>query len=554
MDSEEGLVLVNRLLYPNLGRNLDNVQTLIIRELLQEPRKTYLQISTANGYTEQHIRDVGAALWQSLSEVLGSPISKKNFQAVLEQYGRSQASPTPSTSSSTKLDSSKQVTVALDFVGREGAIANLDKLVSSGKKFILIHQRGGEGKTTLAKQYLKQRFNDKVLEFLIAKEPNAVSSVEILLEEPLRKMGTESGLELGASLNRLRQKLKTIKLGVLIDNLETILDGDGKIFEPHRSYLELLRILVDTDVQSITLLTSRSQLCESSLDIETYHLEILDIVAWQEYFRSQGLDIEKDYSTIKAMYKTHGGNALAMKLRCGRAMKDFEGDIDAYWKSARGEQLLKGEVRNDDSQLRNLIIDQFDYLANVDIAAYSLLIRMGCYRYQDDAPKIPEGGLFCLLWDVPEEEQGRVITSLRERALIEFNFNKLKRSAEYWLHPEVKSEAISRLRKITDWEIAHQEAARFWHNEIEQIENAEDALKAFESYYHYLMIENYEEAGNELLFRRPNSVEQTNKLEGGATLGGSLIKHSLFSQIESAAKRLVAKVTNKQYLSNTNSL
>lgn len=535
MDSEEGLVLVNRLLYPNLGKNLDNVQTLIIRELLQEPRKTYLQISTASGYTEQHIRDIGAALWQSLSEVLGSPISKKNFQAVLEQYGQSQSSSVPTTNQ--------------NFVGREEAIIDLNKLVNSGKKLILIHKRGGEGKTTLAKQYLKQHFGDKVLEFLIAKEPNAVSSVEVLLEESLRKLGAEPGLELGASLNRLRQKLKIIKVGVLIDNLETILDGDGKICKPYRSYLELLRILVDTDIQSITLITSRSQLCESNLDVETYDLKTLNIAAWQEYFRNQGLDIEKDFLTMEAMHKTHGGNALAMKLRCGRTMKDFEGDIDAYWKSAGGDRLLKGEVRNDDSQLRNLIIEQFDYLANVDKAAYNLLIRMGCYRYQDDAPKISEGGLFCLLWDVPEEEQGRVITSLRERALIEFNFNKLKRSAEYWLHPEIKSEAISRLKKTRDWEIAHQQAARFWHNEIEQIESAEDALKAFESYYHYLMIENYEEAGNELLFRRPNSVEQANELEGGATLGGSLIKHSLFAQIESAAKRLVAKVNNKQYLS-----
>ena len=549
MGIDELLEFANELISESVGRPLSTLETQIFRGSWD--KHTYEKIAEPTSYSVSHVKDEGAELWKRLSTVLEKQVTKTNFQVVLECEckQRSQACSTPITLFLTKPNTSQHAPVDQSFVGRGEAIANLDKLIASGRKLILIHQRGGEGKTTLAKQYLKQHFGDKVLEFLIAKEPNAVSSVEILLEEPLRKLGTEPGLELGASLNRLRQKLKLIKVGVLIDNLETILDGDGKIFEPYRSYLELLRILVDTDVRSTTLITSRSQLCESNLDIETYHLEILDIVAWQEYFRSQGLDIEKDYSTMKAMYKTHGGNALAMKLRCGRAMKDFEGDIDAYWKSARGDRLLKGEVRNDDSQLRNLIVEQFDYLANVDTVAYSLLIRMGCYRYQDDAPKTSEGGLFCLLWDVSEEEQGRIITSLRDRALIEFNFNKVRRDSEYWLHPEIKSEAISRLKKITDWEVAHQQAARFWHDEVEQIENTEDALRAFESYYHYMMIEDYEKAANELLFRRPNSVEETNKFEGGATLGGSLIKHSLFSQIESAAKQLVVKVTNKQYLS-----
>jgi hypothetical protein len=56
-----------------------------------------------------------------------------------------------------------------NFVGREGAIADLNTLISRGAKVIVIQARGGVGKTTLARKYLQQEF-DSVLEFPIAKE------------------------------------------------------------------------------------------------------------------------------------------------------------------------------------------------------------------------------------------------------------------------------------------------------------------------------------------------------------------------------------------------
>ena len=46
--------------------------------------------------------------------------------------------------------------------------------------------------------------------------------------------------------------------------------------------------------------------------------------------------------------------------------------------------------------------------------------RLGCYRYQD-VPTVPTEGLLCLLWDVPEGQCRRVIESLRNRSLVEFN-------------------------------------------------------------------------------------------------------------------------------------
>ena len=140
-----------------------------------------------------------------------------------------------------------------NFVGREGAIANLNNLINEGAKVIQIIAPGGIGKTTIAKKYLANKFKT-VLEFFIGKETKNIASVEGLLEEKLPKLNIEPGRELMISLDRLKQKLQTEEIGILIDNLEPALDGNGNFIEPHRSYVELLRVLTDFSVKSITLI------------------------------------------------------------------------------------------------------------------------------------------------------------------------------------------------------------------------------------------------------------------------------------------------------------
>lgn len=53
------------------------------------------------------------------------------------------------------------------------------------------------------------------------------------------------------SIDRLKRKLQAERIGILIDNLEPALDAAGKFIEPHRRYVELLRVLADPAVQSI---------------------------------------------------------------------------------------------------------------------------------------------------------------------------------------------------------------------------------------------------------------------------------------------------------------
>ena len=252
--------------------------------------------------------------------------------------------------------------------------------------------------------------------------------------------------------------------------------------------MELLRILADPTVKSITLITSREALGET-LDISLYRLPILTLEAWQTYFQNR--KILCDIQEIEAIWNAYQGNALAMKLLSERVLLDYSGNAAAFWQ----EQQKMGVLLTMD----NLIKEQFDRLENIDLNAYHLLCRMGCFRYQD-VPTVPLEGLFCLLWDVAESQQGQVVNALKSRSLVDMI------DGEYQLHPLIRKEAINRLRNSEDWEKANRQSAEFWAKNVEKINTAKDALIGFEGYYHHLALEKWEECANFLVARKKREI------------------------------------------------
>ncbi len=402
-----------------------------------------------------------------------------------------------------------------NFVGRESAFTHINNLINKGAKIILIQSPGGGGKTTLANKYLRNKFKI-VIEFPIAKETKDIASVESLLEEKLRQLGEEPGREFIVSLDRLKQKLQTEEIGILIDNLEPALDASGKFIEQHRSYVELLRILTDSSLKSLTLITSREKLYEASIEIETYGLPGLTLAAWQEYFNHQKIINSESLQEIRDAF---GGNAKAMNVISKAIIQDYDRDLEKYWLKNKEDLLIE-------STLENLIKEQFKRLQEINIHdAYNLLCRMGCYRYQD-VPTVPEKGLFCLLWDVAENKHQRIIRVLKERGLVEFYHD------DYWLHPVIRKEAIERLRNSEDWEKVNVQAGEFWTESIKEVNTVKDALTAFESYYHYLSIEDYEKIVNILFIYRRNDKNKWHRFKGGISLFSDFRRLGLLRNIE----------------------
>lgn len=173
-----------------------------------------------------------------------------------------------------------------------------------------------------------------------------------------------------------------------------------------------------------------------------------------------------------------------MGILLGAVREDFESDFNAYWQENGCDPLVE-------TDLKNLVASQFNRLQVLDPEAYHLLCRLGCYRYQEIS-SVPRAGLLSLLWDVEQVKRRRLIESLRNRSLVEYV------RGEYWLHPVIRAEALSRLTDAQQ-QTVHGKIAQFWTEKVITITSVQDAITALEAYYHYVAIQDYEQAGQVIL-------------------------------------------------------
>jgi tetratricopeptide (TPR) repeat protein len=525
MDREAALMWIDTLILETTGERLTALQSVVLQQVWQGQK--YAEIAVYYGCTEGHVKDVGAELWQVLSEHLGQKVTKGNFRVTMERYGPAPILPENPVENPVEDQHRAALAESPKLLGRSAAIAHLNTLVQQGCQIIVIQGEGGLGKTTLAQHYLHHQGFAVVLELLMAKETPNITTAERVVEEWLKQDFDEApGLEFGVTLDRLKRQLHGRRVGVLIDNLEPALDQQGRLLAAHRNYVELLRVLADARVPAVTLITSRDRLCEPGLTVEHYRLPGLAPSVWEQFF---GDRIAIDIPTLHCMHRAYGGNAKAMGILCGSIQADFEGDMVAYWQENNADPLAA-------TDLKNLAGSQINRLQALDPQAYRLLCRLGCYRYQD-IPAIPKAGLACLLWDVPITQHRQVIASLRNRSLIECA------KGEYWLHPVLRAEAIDRLRLSADWEMANQQAAEFWTASVSEIASFKDALQALEAYYHYVEINQYEWAGQVILKSRHNQWQQH------LPLGSTLYRMGLLQPLLNAIMQVLNNSSSEQNLS-----
>jgi len=457
--------------------------------------KTYPEIAEQIGYAETTIKNnIGPESLKKVSEALGRKTNKKTLIANIRECLSLEESQTELSSNSATESKDNDIP---DFVGRQDDFAVLDRFRSRGTKAVLIWGEWGIGKTQTASHYLKHKFGSKILDFRLTRDERMTTSIEYEIQAKLRgKLQEEPGQEFEVSLDRFKTRLRNESWGVWIDNLEPLLDEQGKILEKHWKYKVFLeQVACDPLTQSFFVITSRELLCEG-LDLETYKLSSLSIADWSEYF-----DVFEDqpdaYKVLSEMHRYFGGNALAMKNIRQSASEYRKTGLMGYWKD------YPYQDRSDSREnVKDLIKYQFDRLKLRNFNAYNLLCRMGCFRYQESA--VPHEALQAILWDIEENDRRSIIFILKSSGLIEVE------DGEFVLHPYIHEEANLRLKKNSHfWERSHLEAAAFWQSHVTKVVKLEDALKVLESYYHYLEVQSFEKAGEVLISRRESTWGQT---------------------------------------------
>ncbi len=526
VEIEKVLIFVDELICDRTNKPLSDLQTTIIREVWQG--KKYSEIADVYSCTEGHVKDAAADLWKLLSQISQQKITKSNFRNAIASL-----IDIPVKISQTGFAEVQD----RDFIGREQALDDLNQLASQNRKTILLQGLGGIGKTTLARKFLATQKFDLVLELLMAKETSNIISVHSIVEEWLKRdFQEEPGLELGVSLARLKRHLLKNQVAVLIDNFEPALDKQGQLIAQHRDYLELLRILADPQVKSLTLITSRDRLCEPELNLTHYLLSGLNIIAWMQYFKSLDLEFSSitiNESILGQIHHTYGGNPKAMRIIASVIQEDFAGDMTAYWQENKSYPLAE-------TNLKNLVARQFDRLENLDPQAYTMLCRLGCYRYQD-IDQISQAGLIALVPKLAPAKQRQIIKSLRNRSLLEFA------AGSYWLHPVIQAEALSRLDR-PEWEQVNRQIAQFYTTSVVQITDVETGLIALEAYYHYFAITDFAAAGQVILYSRSNQWGQH------LTLGTHLHRLGLSQPLLIAITQIIHRLDNPKISSELNNI
>jgi hypothetical protein len=391
-------------------------------------------------------------------------------------------------------------TLKSNFIGREKEITDIQNLdINQKAKIIVIQAAAGVGKTTLAQQYIESQ-GYKLVRLNMAKETENIEQVDSIVADCLKNdFNVNSVQELNGNLKLLSRKLKakhySQKIGILIDNLEPALDRDGKFIEKHRGYAELLKVLADSQVHSLTLITSRETLREDIYNIQQYPLCGLSIEAWQEFFKSS--KIKADDNDLEEINQAYGGNAKAMGLIAGQILlsrkekivdpKIKPADLNQYWQKNK-ERLLR-------NTLEDLFKDTFTRLQLLHPDAYRLLCRLGYCRYQK-VPTLAEEGLFSLLWDIQEEDRIKIIDSLINYFLVE------QKNDEYYLHPVIRAEAIRKIElNREEWKEINIRIADFYCRNARDItqSNQDRVTYAFEAIYHYDKIGEHEKCHKMLL-------------------------------------------------------
>ncbi len=226
------------------------------------------------------------------------------------------------------------------FYGREQEVALLSQWVLQERcRVASLWGMGGIGKSALAVHVIHRLAEH--FEVVIFRSLRDAPSCEELLEACLQVLSPESlallpeGLE--RRLNLLLEKLRTWRVLLVLDNLESLLEeGDvrGRLRPGFEAYGRLLRQVAQTGHQSCLLLTSREKPAElrglegSRMPVRSLRLGGLEVAACAQLLTEH--ELVGSPQDRPRLVERYGGNPLALNIVAETIADLFGGEIAQF--------------------------------------------------------------------------------------------------------------------------------------------------------------------------------------------------------------------------------
>ena len=361
MTHEEAIKLVAAALAPQL---LSTLQIQVFQRTWQE--QSYEKMARELNHEYSYIKDVGAELWQLLSQKLGIQVTKLNLPEAVARYAQ-QTQKLPKSSASHRVDWGEAPDVS-QFCGRAAQLATLEQwVVQDGCRLVAIVGMGGIGKTMLVTQLAEQLADTNQFEIVVWRSLRQAPPLVDLLSELLSVLAPSQPLpsRLDAMLLLLLEQLRSCRCLLVLDNVEAIFRSNQLVgtYQPgYEDYGWLLQQLAGGRHQSSVLLTTRELPAEVAIPkavsapVRVLRLECLSVEEAEIILAAKGLTFEAAQPQVRALIERYQGNPLALEIVATPLLELFAGNIAEFLAQ---ETLLFKDIRS-------LLQQQFDRLSALE--------------------------------------------------------------------------------------------------------------------------------------------------------------------------------------------
>ena len=361
MNVSQLLQFVDRLVVERTGKHLDDVQRAVVEGTWE--RQTYDDIAQKCHVTKNHVGDVGAELWQLLSEILGEDIKKTNFRSSLERvYIESsdnsnniyhingsnnhfyhpqtlhEISPRNKLKESdinTQSTSHRDLTIApqiINFYARKSELKTLSNwILNQHTRLISVLGLSGIGKTTLVKRFID--LNLQQFEVIIWSNLKFPKSLELLVNDLLKVCKQEAQENIDDKLKQLLDVLNKKKCLIILDDVHNIFATGqlaGQYQTEYQDYQNFFTTIAEVEHQSHVILISQEQCAEMQcLDEELYPIKSLELSGLDDVEILKGTGLKNEDSWLK-LINLYEGNPVYLKSIAISIKKIFDGDVAEF--------------------------------------------------------------------------------------------------------------------------------------------------------------------------------------------------------------------------------